>query len=88
MHFKMIPGIIGRHRFYNQENLSLYENNLIKTRTALLQPPLWDQVFHQELNQHNGIFVRTLFTVSKLSSLLDPKLHDTDNKILQERTTP
>jgi len=87
-HFNMIPGIIGHHQFYNQENLSLYKNNLIKTRIALLQPPLRDQVFHQELNQHKGIFVKTLFTVSKLSSLLDRKLHETDNKILQKRTTP
>jgi len=58
MHFNMIPGIIGHYQFYTQDNLSLCETNLIKTRTALLQPLLRDQVFHQELNQNNGIFCR------------------------------
>jgi len=56
MHFNIIPGIIGRYRFYTQENLSLHETNLIKTPTALLQLLLRDQIFHQELNQNNGIF--------------------------------
>ena len=54
----MIPGIIGRYRFYTQENLSLHETNLIKKHTALLQLLLRDQVFHQELNQNHGIFRR------------------------------
>jgi len=54
----MIPDIIGRYRFYTQENLPPHETNLIKTRTALLQLLLRDQIFHQELNQNNGTFCR------------------------------
>ena len=58
MHFNTIPGTIGRYRFYTKEKPSLHETNLIKTRTALLQLLLRDQILHQELNQNNEIFCR------------------------------
>jgi len=76
----MTPYAIGKYRIYIETIPSQHITRPFDTNTKSLHLLRNNYILQQDFNQHNGIFFKPLFTVSKLSSLHDRKLHDTDNK--------